>query len=65
MVGMTIEPIAAASAVDEPDTPATAMLATTEACARPARKWPTSARAKSTSCRLIPPAVMIDPARMK
>ena len=57
--------MAEASAVDEPDTPDSTMLATTEACASPARKCPTSARAKSTNCLLMPPAVMIEPARMK
>ena len=45
--------------------PANTMLATTDACARPARKCPTSTREKSTSCWLMPPADISDPARMK
>ena len=65
MGGIRIDAIAEASAVDDPDTPDIIMLPTTEACASPARKWPTNARAKSTSCLLMPPAVMIEPARMK
>ena len=45
--------------------PAKTMLATTDACARPARRWPTSTREKSTSCWLMPPADISAPARMK
>ena len=62
---MTIAAIADASAVDDPEMPANTMLATTDACASPARQWPTSTREKSTSCWLMPLADMSEPARMK
>jgi hypothetical protein len=38
IVGMSIDAIAEASAVDEPETPDITMLPTTEACASPARR---------------------------
>ena len=51
MPAMTIEPMATTVAGDEPETAANSMQASTEAIARPPRRWPTQAMAK----RIMPP----------
>ncbi len=62
---ITIEPMAATVAGDEPDTAANNMQASTEAMAKPPRRWPTAAMAKRISRRATPPVVRNAEARMK
>ena len=57
--------IAAASAIDEPETPAIMVLVATLTCPSPPRKWPNSALAKSTRRVVMPAAFMIAAAMMK
>ena len=64
MAGIMIEPIAAVSAVAEPDTPEKMAAETTETWASPPRRWPTSALANSTIRTVSPPALIRLPARM-
>ena len=57
--------IAAASAIDEPETPAIIVLVATLTCPRPPRRWPKRELAKSTSRVVMPAAFMIAAAMMK
>ena len=60
--GMSVEPIAAAVAAEEPDMVANSIDVSTVAAASPPFRKPTSATAKSTSRRATPPRIMIRPA---
>ena len=57
--------MAEASAVDEPETPASITLVTTFAWPRPPRKCPTRCVASSTSLDVTPPAFITAAAMMK
>ena len=57
MPAITIEPMATTVAGDEPETAANSMQASTEAIARPPRRWPTVAMAKRISRLATPPVV--------
>ncbi len=65
MPAMTIEPTATTVAGDEPETAANSMQASTEAIARPPRRWPMQALAKRIIRLATPPVVMNVPPRMK
>jgi hypothetical protein len=65
MPAITIEPTATTVAGDEPETAANSMQASTEAIAKPPRRWPMQAMAKRIMRRATPPVVMKAPARMK
>ena len=65
MPAMTIEPTATTVAGDEPETAANSMQASTEAIARPPRRWPMQALAKRIIRLATPPVVMKVPPRMK
>ncbi len=60
-----IEPMAAVSAAEEPETPEKKIVATMTTWASPPRMWPTRTLAKRTSRAEIPPVSMKRPARMK
>ena len=62
---MTIDPVPARSAVDDPIMPPKNMLVTTFTCASPPRSDPTSARANSNSRPEMPPAFISPPASTK
>jgi hypothetical protein len=62
MAGMTIEPVPAKSAVEEPIMPPKNMLVTTLTWARPPRNCPTIERANSNSRADMPPAFINPPA---
>ena len=62
--GISSEPIAATSAVVEPEMPENRISATTVTCASPPRRCPTMAMARSTRRREIPPVSIKAPARM-
>ena len=53
-----------ASAVDDPESNPKNTLVSTLTCAKPPRKWPTSARARAISLTVKPPAFMICAAAM-
>src|SRR5699024_10266041 len=55
---MTIEPTATTVAGDDPDTAANSTQASTEAMARPPRRWPTTELAKRIMRLATPPVVM-------
>ena len=57
--------MAEASAVEEPETPASITLVTMLAWPSPPRKWPTRATARSTIRTVMPPAFITAAARMK
>ncbi len=57
--------MAATSAVVEPEIPENRISATTVTWANPPRRCPTSAIARSTSRREMPPVSIMAPARMK
>jgi hypothetical protein len=59
---MTIEPVPARSAVDEPIMPPKNIEVTTLTCARPPRRGPTRARANSNRRAEMPPAFITPPA---
>jgi len=63
--GIMIAPIAKVVAVEEPETAAKIMQATTQAAASPPCVLPTMARATSISRREMPPVSIRLPARMK
>ncbi len=65
MPTMTIEPMAATVAGDDPDTAANSMQARTEAMASPPRIWPTIDTAKRISRRATPPVDRNADERMK
>ena len=63
IAGITIEPVPAKSAVEEPIIPPKNILVTTFTCARPPRNEPTNARAKSNNLPEMPPAFISPPAK--
>ncbi len=65
MLGIITEPTAAASAMAAPETPAIIMFTITTTYDSPPRMLPTAASAKATSRRVIPPAFISSPAKMK
>ena len=65
MDGIMIEPMAAVSAAEDPETPEKKIVATMTTCASPPRTWPTSTLAKRTSRAEMPPVSMNRPARTK
>ena len=65
IIGMTMGPREAQSAVAEPDTPPKSRLSQQLTIARPPLIQPTAASASLTSLSLMPPFAMISPARMK
>jgi hypothetical protein len=65
MPAITMEPTATTVAGEEPDTAAKSMQASTEAIARPPRRWPMHAMAKRIMRFATPPVVMKAPERMK
>jgi hypothetical protein len=64
MAGIITEPIAAVSAVVEPDIPEKKTSDTIETMPRPFLKWPTRALDRLTSLTEIPPVSIKEPARM-
>jgi len=62
---MTSEPIAAVSAIAEPDTPPNIRQDATVATPSPPGRKPSRARAKSTMRRPTPPLARISPAKIK
>ena len=62
---MVVEATADTSATVEPEIPEKMYSAATTAMPRPPRTQPTSATARSTSRRAMPPLSMSDPARTK
>ena len=60
-----IEPMAAVSAAEEPDSPENIMVDSTTTIPRPPRMWPTSTLASWISRMDMPPVSMRPPARMK
>ena len=57
--------IAAASAVEEPETPPISVLVSTLTCPSPPRKWPTSVVASAMSFSVMPPTFIMPAASMK
>ena len=65
MPAMTMEPMAATVAGEDPDTAAKSMQARTEAMASPPRTCPTQSMAKRMSLLATPPVDKNDDDRMK
>jgi hypothetical protein len=65
MAGMRTEPMAEVSATADPETPAKIMETTIFTWLSPPWIWPIMAVEKPTSRRVIPPAFIRSPARMK
>ena len=64
MAGITSEPMAAVSAIADPDTPPNIRHDATVTTPRPPGRKPNSARAKSTMRWPTPPSDSISPAKM-
>ena len=65
MAGMVTDPMAAASAADEPDTSEKIIVATTTTIPNPPGRCRTKTFARLTSRRPTPPVSRKDPAKMK
>ena len=65
MAGIVTEPIAAASAADEPETSEKKIVATITTRPRPPGRWRTRTLARFTSRRPTPPVSRKAPARTK
>jgi hypothetical protein len=57
--------MAAASAVEEPETPPISVFVKTFTCPRPPRKWPTRVAANATRRSVMPPTFIRPAASMK
>jgi len=65
MAGIIMEPMADASAIEDPEIPEKRISETTTAIPRPPRMWPTIPLARFTNRRDIPPVSIKSPARIK